>query len=72
LGMLGAVTDPRSPRGRIYGLTFLLAASLVAVLAGARNYAAIARQIADLSPLLLAKLGCAWCYFRHVPETGHE
>jgi hypothetical protein len=64
LAALGAVPDPRNPRGRIYGLTFLLAASLVAVLAGAKTFMAIARQIRDLSPSLLAKLGGPWCYFR--------
>jgi len=64
LAMLEKVTDPRDPRGRIYRLSFLLAAAFVAVLAGAKNFAAIERQIADLSPLLLTKLGGTWCYFR--------
>lgn len=64
LEALGAVTDPRGLRGRIYDLTFLLAGSLVAVLAGAKSYAAIARQIADLPKSLLAKLGGTWCYFQ--------
>lgn len=64
LEMLDTVTDPRSPRGRIYRLSFLLAAAFVAVLAGAKNFYAIERQIRDLSPSLLAKLGGTWCYFR--------
>jgi predicted transposase YbfD/YdcC len=64
LEALDALTDPRDPRGRVYGLSFLLAASFVAVLAGARTFAAIGRRISDLSPSLLAKLGGMWCYFR--------
>jgi predicted transposase YbfD/YdcC len=62
--MLETVNDPRGLRGRIYGLSFLLAATLVAVLAGARTFAAVERRIADLSPSLLRKLGGTWCYFR--------
>ncbi len=64
LEMLEAVTDRRSKRGRIYGLVFLLAASLVAVLAGATNFRQIHDQIADFPQPLLAKLGAKWCYFR--------
>jgi len=64
LQMLGKVKDRRSPRGRIHGLAFLLAASLVAVLAGATNFRQIRDQIADFPQSLLAKLGSKWCYFR--------
>jgi DDE_Tnp_1-associated len=63
LARLGSITDPRSPRGRIYGLSFLLAASFVAVLAGAKSFYAIERRIHDLSPSLMAKLGGTWCSF---------
>ncbi len=66
LEMLGKVEDHRSPRGRIYGLVFLLAASLVAVLAGATNFRQIRDQIADFPQPLLAKLGSKWCYFRRM------
>ena len=61
--MLDSITDPRSPRGRIYVLSFLLAASFVAVLAGAKNFYAIERRIQDLPSSLMAKLGGTWCYF---------
>jgi predicted transposase YbfD/YdcC len=64
--MLEEVTDRRSRRGRIYGLVFVLAASLVAVLAGATNFRQISDQIADFPQSLLAKLGAKWCYFRDV------
>jgi predicted transposase YbfD/YdcC len=64
LETLGRVKDRRSRRGRIYGLAFLLAASLVAVLAGATNFRQISDQIADLPQSLLSKLGAKWCYFR--------
>lgn len=66
LETLGRVTDRRSRRGRVYGLVFLLAASLVAVLAGATNFRQISDQIADIPQSLLAKLGAKWCYFRGV------
>ena len=66
LEMLGRVTDRRSRQGRIYGLVFLLAVSLVAVLAGASNFRQIADQVADLPQSLLRKLGAKWCYFRCV------
>lgn len=63
LETLGRVTDRRSRRGRVYGLVFLLAASLVAVLAGATNFRQISDQIADIPQSLLARLGAKWCYF---------
>jgi predicted transposase YbfD/YdcC len=47
-------------------LVFLLAASLVAVLAGATNFRQISDQIADFPQSLLARLGARWCYFRGV------
>jgi len=55
LEALGTVTDRRSRRGRMYGLVFLLAASLVAVLAGATNFRQVRDQIADFPQSLLAK-----------------
>jgi predicted transposase YbfD/YdcC len=64
LDMLGAVRDRRSRRGRVYGLVFLLAASLVAVLAGATNFRQISDQISDFPQSLLVRLGAKWCYFR--------
>ncbi len=66
LEVLGKVRDRRGSRGKIYGLAFILAVSLVAVLAGASNFRQIADQVADFSPLLLRKLGARWCYFRQV------
>ena len=38
LETLGRVKDRRSRRGRVHGLVFMLAASLVAVLGGASNF----------------------------------
>ena len=64
LEMLNAVTDPRSPRGQIYRLSFLLSAAFVAVLAGAKNFYAVERQVKDFPPSLLATLGGTLCYFR--------
>ena len=61
--MLGKVPDRRSAQGRVYGLVFLLAVSLVAVLAGASNFRQIGSQVADLPQSLLRKLGARWCYF---------
>lgn len=63
LNMLGLVADRRSPRGRIYGMVFVLAASLVAMLAGAKDFRSVADQVADFPPPLLRKLGGVWCCF---------
>lgn len=63
LNVLGQVADRRGPRGRVYGLTFILAASLVAVLAGAKDFRSIADQVADFPQSLLRKLGGVWCRF---------
>ncbi|MGH3783621.1 MAG: ISAs1 family transposase [Pseudonocardiaceae bacterium] len=64
--MLAKVNDRRSRQGRMYELVFLLAVSLVAVLAGASNFRQIGDQVADLPQSLLRKLGAKWCYFRCV------
>lgn len=64
LEMLSGVTEKRGLRGRVYGLVFMLAASLIAVLAGASNYRQIADQIEDFPPSLMRKLKARWCCFR--------
>jgi predicted transposase YbfD/YdcC len=48
----------------MYGLVFVLAASLIAVLAGASNFRQVADHVADLPQSLLGQLGARWCYFR--------
>lgn len=63
LDVLETVTDRRDPRGLIHGQAFLLAAALVAMLAGATNFRQIAGQAADLPQSMLRKLGAQWCYF---------
>ena len=63
LKALGTVQDPRKRRGRMYGLVFLLAASLIAVLAGASNFRQVADHVADLPQSLLRQLGARWCSF---------
>lgn len=62
--MLSTVPDPRKPQGKIYELSFILAVSLVATLAGAANFRQIHDHAADMPPSLLRKLGGKWCYFR--------
>ena len=64
LDMLSRVTERRGLQGRVYGLVFLLAASLIAVLAGGSNYRQIADKIEDFPPSLMRKLTARWCYFR--------
>lgn len=64
LEMLSRVTEKRGLRGRVYGLVFMLAASLIAVLAGGSNYRQIADKIEDFPPSLMRKLKARWCYFR--------
>ena len=66
LDVLGKVKDRRSARGRMYELVFILAVSLVAVLAGASNFRQIADQVADFPRSLLRRLGAKWCHFRCV------
>jgi DDE_Tnp_1-associated len=51
LEMLGTVRDPRDPRdprGKQHALAFVLAVCVVATLAGAKNYAEIARRARDM------------------------
>jgi predicted transposase YbfD/YdcC len=57
LTLLAVVSDPRCRRGRRFGLVFVLAVAVVAVLAGATNFREIGDQAADLSQRLLERLG---------------
>ena len=61
LEVLGKVKDRRSSQGRIYGLVFIVAVSLVAVLAGASNFRQIVDRVADFRQSLLCELGVTWC-----------
>jgi predicted transposase YbfD/YdcC len=45
-------------------LPFVLAAVLVAMLAGASNFRQVADNVADLPQSLLRRLGARWCHFR--------
>ncbi|MFL6111330.1 MAG: ISAs1 family transposase [Catenulispora sp.] len=56
---LAAVPDPRAVRGRRFGLPFLLAAAVLAVLAGAKSIAALARWFTAADPQVLAAIGGA-------------
>ena len=62
--MLASVTDPRSPQGIQHVLEFVLAACVVATLAGAKNYREIASHAADIPQSLLKKLGAEWNWFK--------
>ena len=62
LGMLASVPDPRSPQGIQHTVQFVLAACVVAALAGAKNYREIAGQAADIPQSLLKRLGGKWCW----------
>lgn len=64
LGMLERVPDPRKSRGKVYELSFVLAVTLVAKLAGASGFRQIRDQVADMPQSLLRKLGAKWCHFR--------
>lgn len=63
LKMLASIDDPRDPRGVRHRLEFVLAVVVVATLAGARNYAEIARKAGDMPQDLLRKLGSRWDWF---------
>jgi predicted transposase YbfD/YdcC len=65
LEMLGKVKESRGLRGRVYGLVFILAASLVATLAGASSFRQIADHIEDFPPSLMQKIRARWCHFSH-------
>jgi predicted transposase YbfD/YdcC len=65
LDMLASVTDPRNARGRQYLIGFVLAVTVVAVLAGARNYSEIARRAHDISQGMLMRLGAEWDWHRN-------
>lgn len=64
LEMLEQMPDRRKSRGKIYRLSFILAVSLVATLAGASSFRQIRDQVADMPGSLLRKLGGRWCFFR--------
>jgi DDE_Tnp_1-associated/Transposase DDE domain len=64
LEMLRSVEDPRGVKGKQHALVFVLAVSVVAVLAGAKGYSEIARKAQDMSQSLLGKIGAEWDWFR--------
>lgn len=59
LESLGQVPDPRDPRGLRHPLASILAIALVAVLGGARSWAAIAQWGCSAPPETLTALGAA-------------
>jgi hypothetical protein len=63
--MLGGVADPRTPRGVRHRIGGVLAVTVFAVLAGARNFREAGDRAADLPRELLALAGC-----RLHPLTG--
>ncbi|HEX5407974.1 MAG TPA: ISAs1 family transposase [Pseudonocardiaceae bacterium] len=63
LELFAGVPESRKPRGLVFPLAFVLAASLIAVLGGAAYFRQIADQVADFPHDLLGKLGGRWCYF---------
>ena len=63
LALLRRLPDPRKPRGRQFELSFVLAVSVVAALAGASSFRQIADQACDLPQDLLAGLGAKWNWF---------
>ena len=63
LELFASVPESRKPRGLVFPLAFILAASLIAMLGGAAYFRQIADQVADFPQELLRKLGGRWCYF---------
>jgi predicted transposase YbfD/YdcC len=63
LDIFRGLPDPRDPRGVRHDLVFILAASTIAILAGATGFRALADQIADLPPTVLCALGSRWNWF---------
>ncbi|MCK9896276.1 transposase family protein [Frankia sp. AgB32] len=67
--MLRPVSDPRDPRGKIYRLSFVLAVTPVARLAGAKCLRELGGRIADLPQPLLARLGAPFDHFCEIHKT---
>jgi DDE_Tnp_1-associated len=63
LELFANIPESRKPRGLIFPLAFILAASLIAILGGAAYFRQIADQVADFPRELLGKLGGRWCHF---------
>ena len=59
LATLGAVPDPRDPRGLRHALPVVLAMTAAAVLAGARLFTAIGEWVADQGQDVMTQLGAA-------------
>ena len=59
LATLGAVPDPRDPRGVRHALPVVLAMTAAAVLAGARSFTAIGEWVADQGQDVMKQLGAA-------------
>ena len=57
LAVLALVPDPRKPRGRRYGLAFVLAVAAACTLAGAKTFREIGDDAADLPQDVLRDLG---------------
>jgi predicted transposase YbfD/YdcC len=57
LAVLALVPDPRRPRGRRYGLVFVLAVAAACTLAGAKTFREIGDHAADLPQDVLRDLG---------------
>lgn len=66
LAHLAQVPDPRSPHGRRFALSALLASACAAILCGQASYTAIAQWTRNQPPELLHALG----FFRHPPTDG--
>jgi hypothetical protein len=62
--MRGSVSDPRGSKGRQYPVEYVLAVCVVAMLAGAKSYAEIARHAADMPQPLLRNLGAKLDWFK--------
>ena len=64
LGMFREIEDTRGRNGRQHELPFVFGVCVVAVLAGAKGYAEIARRARGMAQRLLAELGAGWDWFK--------
>jgi hypothetical protein len=64
LGTFREIEDPRGRNGGQHELPFVLGVCVVAILAGAKGYAEIARRARGMTQRLLAALGADWEWFR--------
>jgi predicted transposase YbfD/YdcC len=72
LNKIGRILDTRGSRGKVYVQSYVLAITIVAMLAGGTKIASIARWTRRIPQPMLAVLGAPYCYFLERYRTPSE